>query len=172
MKPNIKNWISALLILSAGLLAILIPGGPVETRNFSHIDPLVLGTFNTFLTSLAMVSLSLVYFVLKNRKWAFIASAICGLSYFLVYALDLGTIFPVSPDAMPQRLFIIEVLGAIVSLPLTVLSLPEFVKSGKRGHETVKEGNFDVRRIAYFTFFLIFASVGIITFATQSAMGN
>lgn len=87
----------ALLVLSTVLLGILVPGGPIEKRRFSHISPLVLGTFNTFLTVLGLVSLGLTYFSLKGNRWAFFAAAICGISYFLVYALDLGKIFPVSP---------------------------------------------------------------------------
>jgi len=106
MEMKNKNIVSALLLLSFVLLAVLVPGGPIETRNFTHINPVILGALNTFLTLLGIVSILLVYFISKEKKWAFIVSAICGISYFLVYALDLGKIFPVSPDSMPQALLI------------------------------------------------------------------
>ena len=115
--------VASLLVLSAVLLGILVPGGPIETRSFSHISPLILGAFNTFLTVLGIGSLALAYFAVKGKRWAILAAAFCGISYFLVYALDLGMIFPVSPDKMPPALFAIEVAGLLVSFPLTFLSL-------------------------------------------------
>ena len=135
MKMNIKHLVSTLLILSFGLLAVLVPGGPIETRSFSHIDPLILAGFNTFLTTLVIVSPMLVYFIVKNKPWAWVISALCGVSYFLVYALDLGKIFPVSPDPMPPTLYIIEVLGAIVSVPLMFFAVRGAILMGDR-HET------------------------------------
>jgi hypothetical protein len=94
MYINKKNSVAILLFSSSLLLSILVPGGPVETRHFYHIDPLILGAFNLFLTCLGMISLLLIYFVLRNMKWAYFLSAICGLSYLFVYILDLTTIFP------------------------------------------------------------------------------
>ena len=85
MIVNIKYWISGLLILSSGLLGILVPGGSIETRDFSQIEPIILGTFNTFLTVLAIGSLLVVYFIFLEAKWAFMVAAICGFSYFMVY---------------------------------------------------------------------------------------
>ena len=167
MTKNTRYLVSALLILSSGLLGSLVPGGPIETRNFSHIHPFILGVFNTFLTSLVIVSVLLVYYVLKNMRWAFIASALCGLSYFLVYALDLAKIFPVSPDSMPQALFVIEILGTIVSLPLTFISL----RRGINSEQQVMESKAYSKRFVYLAFMLLVVGVGIITFATKSAMG-
>ncbi|MDJ0799647.1 MAG: hypothetical protein QNJ51_23010 [Calothrix sp. MO_167.B12] len=171
MTKNIKYFVSALLILSSVLLAILVPGGPIETRNFSHINPFILGTFNTFLTSLVIISLLIIYFILKNINWAFIASAIFGVSYFLVYVLDLGTIFPVSPDSMPQTLFAIEVLGTIVSLPLTFLSVQGAIKANDHSNSQVTETKIYSKRFIYVICLMILMSVSIITFATKSAMG-
>ena len=68
MSFNIRYLTSVLLFISFGLLSILVPGGPIETRSFSHIDPLILGGFNPFLTSLAMISVFLIYFILKDLK--------------------------------------------------------------------------------------------------------
>ncbi len=166
-----KYSVSALLILFSGLLATLVPGGPIETRNFSHINPLILGTFNTFLTSLVIISLLIVYFIFKNMNWAFIASVILGVYYLLVYALDLGTIFPVSPDSMPQTLFAIEILGTIVSLPLIFLSIQGAMTINSHDSEQVIGTKGYGTMFVYLTFLMIFIGAGIITFATKSAMG-
>ncbi|MEL6930545.1 MAG: hypothetical protein AAFO95_18205, partial [Cyanobacteria bacterium J06600_6] len=48
---SIKYGVPALLALSSGLLTSLVPGGLIETRSFAHINPLILGSFNTFLTT-------------------------------------------------------------------------------------------------------------------------
>lgn len=108
------------------LLTILVPGGPVETRGFTHINPKILSVFNVFLTSVGIISLLLIYFVFKNQKWSYLMSFFCGLTYFIIYAIDLGDLSPVSPTAMPLVLFMIEIIGSIVSLPLMYLSLKGF----------------------------------------------
>ncbi|NET85071.1 MAG: hypothetical protein F6J94_25095 [Moorea sp. SIO1F2] len=172
MTITIRHLVSALLVLSFGLLASLVPGGLIETRSLSHIDPLILGIFNTFLTSLVIVSLLIVYFIFKDLKWAFIVSGLCGISYFIVYALDLGTLFPVSPDPMPQALFVIEVLGMIVSLPLLFISVRGAMNSNKSSNDKVIASQPYSKTFVYFAFFLVVVGVGIITFATKSAMGS
>ncbi len=172
MTITIRHLVSGLLLLSFGLLGSLIPGGSIETRSFSHIDPLILGAFNTFLTSLVIVSLLIVYFIFKDLKWAFIVSSLSAISYFFVYALDLGTLFPVSPDPMPQALFVIEVLGMIVSLPLLFLSVRGAMNSNKSSNDQVMVNKPYSKTFVYFAFFLVVIGVGIITFATKSAMGS
>ncbi len=168
-----KNIVSALLLLSFVLLGVLVPGGSIETRSFAHINPVILGAFNTFLTSLGIVSILLVYFVLKDKKWAFIVSVICGISYFLVYALDLGGIFPVSPDSMPQALLIIELVGTIVSLPLMVFSILEAFKNVNNGNEQVADSVAISKKLVFLIVFLVIVGIGIgiVVFATKSAMG-
>jgi hypothetical protein len=52
-----------LLLLSTLLFWTLIPGGPVETRRFSHLSPFILGSFNKFLAVLGLGSLVVVYFI-------------------------------------------------------------------------------------------------------------
>jgi uncharacterized membrane protein len=172
MEINIRYTVSVLLALSFGLLGVLIPGGPVETRSFSHIDPLILGIFNTFLTVLGLVSILLIYSILKNMKWAYTLSAVCGACYFLVYALDLAMIFPVSPDPMPQALFIIEVLATIASIPLMLFSVQGALKNINGINEQSMEGGTFSTRFVYLVFFLVIAGIAIVVFATKSAMGE
>ena len=175
--------VAALLLVSSLLLGVLVPGGPIETRSFSHIDPVVLGGFNTFLTTLSMTSLLLTYFVWNDRRWAYVASLASGVSYFGVYALDLARIFPISPDAMPEALLVIEVLGAILSIPLSVVALKAVLEQHQQPerlhhHElndvlerqdvAIIEGRHASLPIVFFCFLL---GISIITFATRSAMG-
>ncbi len=171
MIKNIKYWISGLLILSSGLLGSLVPGGSIETRDFSHINPIIFGAFNTFLTVLVIGSILLVYFILREAKWAFVASTIFGISYFLVYVLDLGVIFPVSSDPMPMALFIIEIVGTIVSVPLILMSVKQFLKIKQDDRPEISLKKTYSPKFLYIAFLSIFVGCGIITFATVSAMG-
>ncbi|MDE2430042.1 MAG: hypothetical protein KGM99_15060, partial [Burkholderiales bacterium] len=90
---SVPSVTAALLLLSAVLLGVLVPGGPIETHNFSHISPWILGSFNTFLTSLDLGSFVIAYLAFRNKGWACRVAAFCGIAYFLVYVLDLAKIF-------------------------------------------------------------------------------
>lgn len=160
---------AALLLLSALMLAILVPGGPIETRNFSHIDPIILAAFNTFLTALGLVSVLIVYSVARGSRWAAAISALCGISYFLVYALDLGHLFPVSPDAMPPLLWWIEVAGMIVAIPLAYLSW-RIARQGSVSAPlaSAAPGN----RYAFLITLAVIVGIAIIVYATNAAMNG
>ena len=166
MDNIIGYTIAGLLVLSAVLLGLLIPGGPIENRNFSHIAPTILGIFNTFLTVLGIASLPLAYFSIGAGNIALIASAVCGISYFLVYALDLTTIFPVSPDKMPRALFIIEVLGFIIAIPLTFFSL-YYLTLPRAG---ITEMDLSSSTINSIFVVVLIIGIGVIIFATKAAM--
>ncbi len=170
MIKKIEYWISGLLILSSGLLGSLVPGGSIETRDFSHINPITLGAFNTFLTVLAIGSILLIYFVLRKAKWSYLMATVFGVSYFLVYVLDLGTIFPVSSDPMPTALFVIEIIGTVVSLPLTFLTVNQFLKFNRDLTDTKLKPVYSPK-FFYIAMLSIFLGCGIITFATISTMG-
>lgn len=156
--------INLLLIVSTVNLTLMIPGGFIESRDFSHISPIILGGFNIFLTTLGMVSLFLIYFINKNQKWTFKASLICGLSYFIVYTIDLLEIFPKTPTAMPLLLLVLEILGTILSIPLMYYS---FLRIRMAGNEQKTMLN---KYVYFFIILAILIGVGIIIFATKSAM--
>ncbi len=161
-----KILLILLLLVSMVLLTILVPGGPIETRDFSHISPDILGGFNVFLTSLGMISLVLIYFVWKGYRWAYMVSLLCGLSYFLVYTLDLGRIFPVSPTPMPKTLLIIEVIGTVLSIPLMYSSYLYFKSNSKfEAGDSVIPLYFKILLVV-----LILVGIGIVIFATNAAM--
>lgn len=166
MESYIGYAVAGLLALSLILLGVLIPGGPIENRNFSHISPIILGLFNTFLTILGIVSLPIAYYSLGNSDIALIAAAVCGVCYFLVYALDIAKIFPLSPDKMPRTLFIIEVGGLIVSIPLTFLSL-YYLSIPKVGATEIIISSGTINSLLIF---MLISGAGIVIFATKAAM--
>ncbi len=158
--------INYLLVFSAVNLALMIPGGFIESRDFSHISPIILAGFNIFLTLLGMIGLFLVYFVIRNQKWALKIAFICGLSYFLVYVFDLVGLFPKSPTPMPLLLFLLEILGTISAVAMMYYSaLSVKFSSNKTG--------LVINRIIYLIVILaILLSIWIIIFATNAAMGG
>lgn len=166
MKVVSRYAVAVLLVLSAIILAIMVPGGPVETRSFSNISVVTLTLFNIFLTSLGIASLALSYFV--NRRWrpAYSAAATCGLLYLLVYGLDLCNIFPVSLDRMPVLLFILEALGALISVPLVLLSWQLATSKGDECSDPIRI--VPIGRTILGVTLLI--AICIVVFATLSAM--
>lgn len=165
MAKYIIYSVPTLLLLSTLMLSTLVPGGPVETRKFGHYSPFILGAFNTFLTILVFGSLVVVYFCFAGQQWAFYAAAICGISYFLVYALDLGKVFPVSPDKMSPALFIIELTGLILSIPMTWLS---FMSASMLETETqdFQLSGFGIALL----FLMVILGIGIVISATKVTM--
>ncbi|MDD4320959.1 MAG: hypothetical protein PHH31_05340, partial [Acidaminococcaceae bacterium] len=136
----------------------------------SQISLVVLGAFNTFLTTLGMLSILLIYFIFHDRAWAFLLAGLCGFGYFLVYALDLLKIFPISPDPMPHTLYIIEILGLIVSIPLMLYASKGFNAEGDSQENTTKIPY--SKKFILVAVLLTLASIGIIVFATNAAMSN
>lgn len=110
------------LVLSILTLAWMVPGGPVETRDFSHLAPQIAWAFNIFLTILFLLAIVLIYFMFIKQKWAYQLTGVVGLAFFLVFVLDLGKIFPVSPDPMSPLLFVMEIMGLIFGVLLMWLS--------------------------------------------------
>ncbi|MBP0021787.1 MAG: hypothetical protein J7647_30060 [Cyanobacteria bacterium SBLK] len=173
MMTSRKYWLSGLLVLSSVLLSTLIPGGPIETRSFAHIDPIILGSFNIFLTSLNIGSLLLAYFVWQEQRWSFLASAIFGLSYFFTYTLDLGGLFPISPDAMPLALFSIEIAGTAIALPLTIAAaqaMQDSIQTPIDGRNAIAIDSTATVKWSILMLILAVLAVAIVIFATRSAM--
>lgn len=179
MKVQQHHQVTALLVLSAILLASLIPGGPIENRDFSHIHTGILAGFNIFLTALNLGTFALTYSVIKQLAWANTAVFLAAVSYFIVYAIDLAQIFPRSPTPMSQALSLIEVLGMCAAVPLMYLSWPYTPFSSQNSQHQERDVNSDVSenestpitgfRMALMAV-LIALGVGIIFFATDSAM--
>lgn len=163
IKPH--HQVAAWLIVSAVLLAALIPGGPIENRDFSHIHAGILAGFNLFLTTLDFCSVVLAYFIFRRpghaRKFAYgIAAAYLG-----VYALDLARVFPASPTAMSFSLALVEVLGIGAALKLIFATH----RAGLAyDHRADSPGS---QRVSYAVIFaLVIAGISIVLLATDAAI--
>lgn len=157
--------INSLLIISAINLTLMIPGGFIESRDFSHISSIILGGFNVFLTTLGMVSLFLVYFIYKKQKWAVYTAFITGVSYFIVYTIDLAKIFPKSPTPMSSTLFYLEILGTIIAIPIMFYSVKKLKELENNNSKLLLN-----KSIYWLTVIAGLIGLGIIIFATKSAM--
>ena len=166
---SINYIIAFLLILLSILLTILVPGGPIETRDFSAYSPFILTLFNIFLTSLGILSFVVAYFVLKKKAYSYIISAFFALSYIAVYISDLFKIFPVSPISMPQILFIIEVISTILGFVLLYICI-KYNNLESKNNENIKI------KLSFYKILLLLVvlliAIGIVIFATKSAMGQ
>lgn len=161
--PASRLVVTALLVASALNLALMVPGGFVETRDFSAYPALVLGAFNVFLTVLGLGSIVLAYFVTKTGKghgWAGLA----GLAYVGVYLLDLGRIFPVPPNPMSTLLATLEWIGTALGVALAVSSL---ARRGAANMATSAKPMLPMPVVLG----LVLVALIIVAFATKSAMG-
>ncbi|MEJ8569414.1 hypothetical protein V3330_17440 [Wenzhouxiangellaceae bacterium CH-27] len=155
--------VAVMLIVSGLMLATLAPGGPVETRDFSHIQPVILGLFNAYLTVLGLGSLLLGFLALRRPLHPSLP-VLAGLSYLAVYGLDLTRVFPVSPTPMNQALWSIEVAGLILAVPLCICGFLLGRRAARGGAD----------RSLPVSAWVIFALVGlaIVVFTTLEAMGR
>lgn len=122
MVINKKHTVSLLLLVSGLLLSSLIPGGPIENRDFSHINTGILLIFNIYLTLLGLGSFVLIPYVLRSGRYAGMLGVVSGVSYLLVYVVDLLGWFPKTPSEMSGPLFLVELIGMWVALPLLYFS--------------------------------------------------
>jgi len=66
---------------------------------------------------------------------------------------------------------IIEVMGMIVSLPLMFFSILEAFKNINNGNKQVAESVAISKKFVLLIIFLVIVGIGIVVFATKSAMG-
>jgi len=102
--------------------ATLVPGGPIENRDFSNLGSAAFSGFNAFLISLGIAGFVALYFVWRDRLAAYWAAIIIGWLYIIVVALDLGRVFPVSPDPTGFALGLIMIVDAILALNVVLFS--------------------------------------------------
>lgn len=162
---SIPITIMVLLFLSTINLSVMIPGGFIESRDFSKISPVILGGFNLFLTVLGIISLFIPYFIYHNQKWSIITAICCGFSYFVVYVIDLLKIFPKTDSPMPKVLFILEFVGILISLPLIYFSAQSLLNFKVSNTSLIVNSS-----IYWFIGIATIIGLGIIIFATKSAM--
>ncbi|RLQ89521.1 hypothetical protein D8780_09075 [Notoacmeibacter ruber] len=117
--------------------ATLVPGGPVETRDFKALGGAVFWGFNVYLIALGLTALLAGGMALKGKRSAGWLAIICGWNYLFVVFLDLGEVFPRSSDPMPFLLGVIEILDAILAAYAIVL-----------GHRVLDHFGFSARESA------------------------
>jgi hypothetical protein len=116
-----KEVLFCLLVLLLSF-ASLVPGGPIETRDFSHMDARAYWAFNAFLTTLGLAGFLAAYFVWRDEARGYLAATVIGWLYIAVVAADLGRVFPVSPDPTGFVLGIIMIADAILALNVVLFS--------------------------------------------------
>lgn len=104
-----------LLLLLVLTFITLVPGGPVETRSFAHLGGPVFWGFNVFLILLGLGAIISAIGLLRGNKVAAIGGIVAGWGYIFVVLLDLGHVFPTTPDPIPLLLGLIEILDAILA---------------------------------------------------------
>jgi len=110
-----------ILFINVSLLTVLVPGGPIENRDFSHLKGLIFWGFNLFLISLGLLSFITSYFLMLKYSWALWVAIILGLAYLFVYALDLAKIFPKSPTDMSKVLMLMEIINSLAAVLLIII---------------------------------------------------
>lgn len=109
------NPAGKLLILLVLTFITLVPGGPVETRSFAHLGGPVFWGFNMFLILLGITALISAVGLLRDNAAGAVGGIVAGWGYIFVVLLDLGHVFPTTPDPIPLMLGLIEILDAILA---------------------------------------------------------
>lgn len=155
---------AALLAVSAVLLLSLVPGGPLENRDFSHIPIAALLGFNIFLTALAMGSFATAVGLLGSQARTRVATFWASASYIVVYTADLLGWFPTSPTPMPPTLRAVELAGLAVAAMLAWRSAHD---SGSAQPSEPLPLLSSTARAA-----MVLVAGLIVVFSTMSAMGS
>ncbi len=107
---------SLLVFFNVMLLAILVPGGPIENRDFSKLKGVVFWGFNLFLILLGVMSFITCYLLLIAHPNAIFITKIIAVLYFIVYIIDLAGIFPKSPTKMSKPLMLFEIINGSMAI--------------------------------------------------------
>lgn len=110
-----------MLVLVASFVT-LVPGGPIETRDFTGLGGPVFWGFNAFLIALALLATGSAIAMLRGSRKAAWGAIAASWGYVLVVLLDLGHVFPTSPDPIPLFLGLIEILDFILALYVMALA--------------------------------------------------
>lgn len=112
-------WI---LIVLVATFVTLVPGGPVETRDFSGLGGPVFWGFNVFLVLLAVLAVGSALLMLRGRTRAAWGAIAAAWGYVFVVLLDLGHVFPLSPDNIPLLLGLVEILDFVLAGYVMILA--------------------------------------------------
>ncbi len=158
-----------LLAISIALLSSLIPGGPIENRDFGHLGVTAILSFNIFLAGLILASAVALVLIWKSSRFGAGLAFFCGVGFAGVYLLDLLALFPTSPTPMSAPLYYVEAIGLIVAGLLMATSKPLKLSEGNAGTARAQHRPFS---LSVQTVLVVLAvTVGIVAFATVSALG-
>lgn len=156
---------SALLLAASAInLGLMIPGGFVETRDFSAYSATTLIAFNSFLTVLGLGSLVLAYTVGWRRTGCRL-SFFAGLAFVVVYLSDLLVVFPVSPIPMSALLTALEWIGVGLGILLMLTAI-----GGMASGASTRKASKPMYISGRILFGLTILAVLVIAFATWSAI--
>lgn len=115
--------LACLLFANMTLLTILVPGGPVENRDFSTMPKMAFVGFNVFLVSLGVVSILVAFWLMiSTSAYAVVITLLLGVLYAIVYFIDLAGVFPKSGTPMSPALMGFEIVNANAAMFLIVFS--------------------------------------------------
>lgn len=158
-----------LLIVSIALLSSLIPGGPIENRDFGHLGVTAVLTFNIFLAALILASSVAVVLTWKRSHFGGGLTFLCSIGFAGVYLLDLLEIFPTSPTPMSAALYYVEAIGLIAAGLLMAASQSLRVRKGDAVTPSAQIRSFSLS--VPLVLIILSVSVGIVVFAKVSALG-
>ena len=118
----VNRRVAICLLLLIVSFATLVPGGPLENRDFSHLSPQVFWGFNAFLLSLGFVSLVVIFLAWQGKKTAFWTAIIVAWLFVGVFILDWSGVFPTSPDPMGFGLCLVEIFDLMLCVYVLLFS--------------------------------------------------
>lgn len=114
------EFVALLLLLLMLPLAALIPGSPLEKRETYDFPMHHLVFFSALSTMLGFGGILLIFPSYNAELWALVVASLVGIVHATLYVLGLSNRFPHFTEQMPLPLKIIELLGLIWAILLTV----------------------------------------------------
>ncbi|MGX8796117.1 hypothetical protein ACR6HW_08565 [Fusibacter sp. JL298sf-3] len=114
-------WMSFWLFLNVLLLTVLVPGGPIENRDFSAMKGAAFWGFNVFLIAIGLGAFVGSYALLVGAQWAVLLGQVLSVLFAGVYLIDLAGIFPKSPTPMSKSLLFFEIINSCVAVYTFIL---------------------------------------------------
>lgn len=111
---RLYRGVSRLLLALVVSFTSLVPGGPLETRDFSALGKTVIWGFNAFLVVLGVAALIATYLTRRGHTLAFRAAIVIAWLYLTVIILDWSHVFPRSAEPMSVWLCMVEIFDAML----------------------------------------------------------
>lgn len=116
-----RSQLSVCLGLNAILMTLMLPGGPVEIRDFSAYSATTLTLYRLFLSALITGTLLSISLCIKQYQGAGAGSIIAGICYLSAHALGLLDILLHSPNPATAILLTLELVACTAAISLILL---------------------------------------------------